>query len=132
MAIATEMEMRGIEGEQVLLRLILSESRRHDHHALYRRLVELLRDEGMAGATVLAGIAGFGHDRRVHTVDVEVLAQGLPVVVEVVDTQEHIDRVLPKLEVLMVGGVIMLERAHVVRYVTPALPGESENEPESR
>jgi len=72
--------------------------------------------DGLAGATVLKGIAGFGHDRRVHTAAIEVVAEGLPVVVEAVDTRERIDRVLPKLEALMAGGVIMLERAHVIRY----------------
>lgn len=50
--------MRGIEGEQVLLRMILSESRTHDHQPLYRKIVDVLRTEGIAGATVLKGIAG--------------------------------------------------------------------------
>lgn len=111
--------MRGIEGEQVLLRLIVSESRTHDGRPLYRKLLEVLREEGMAGATVLKGIAGFGHDRAVHTVAIEVAAIGLPLVIETVDSQEHIDRVLPKLEALMEGGVMMLERAHVIRYAPP-------------
>jgi PII-like signaling protein len=108
--------MRGIEGEQVLLRLILSESQRHEHRSVFRAIVELLRKEGMAGTTVLKGIAGFGHDRHVHTIDIEVASFDLPVIIEVVDTQEHIDRVLPKLGPLMQGGVMMTERAHVIRY----------------
>jgi PII-like signaling protein len=108
--------MRGIEGEQVLLRIILSESRTHDRAPLFRRLLELLRAEGLAGATVLKGVAGFGHDRHIHTVAIEVASQGLPIVLEVVDTQEHIDRVLPKVDALMSGGVVMIERAHVIRY----------------
>ena len=108
--------MRGIAGEQVLLRMILSESRTHDHQPLYRKIVDVLRAEGMAGATVLKGIAGFGHDRDLHTIAIEVAAQGLPVVVEVVDTPERIDHVLPKLEALMAGGVLTVERARVIRY----------------
>jgi len=108
--------MRGIQGEQVLLRLILSESRTHEHRPLFRKLVEVLREEGMAGATVLRGIGGFGHDRDIHTINIEVAAVGLPVVIEVVDTQERINHVLPKLEALMEGGLMMLERAHVIRY----------------
>ena len=108
--------MRGIEGEQVLLRLILSESRHHDHRPLFRAILELLRKEGMAGTTVLKGIAGFGHDRDIHTIDMEVASVGLPLIIEVVDTQAHIDRVLPRLEPLMGGGVVMMERAHVIRY----------------
>ena len=108
--------MRGIEGEQVLLRVILSESRRHEHRPLFRKLLDVLRAEGMAGTTVLKGIAGFGHDRQVHSIDIEVASIGLPVVLEVVDTQEQIDRVLPKVEALMKGGAIMIERARVIRY----------------
>jgi PII-like signaling protein len=115
--------VRGIEGEQILLRIILSESRTLNRRPLYQRIVELLRAEGLAGATVLKGVAGFGHDRRMHTAAIEVTAEGLPVVVEVVDTQEHIDRVLPKIEALMAGGgVTMLERAKVLRYASPAPP----------
>jgi PII-like signaling protein len=109
--------MRGIEGEQVLLRVIVSESGRAGHQALFLRIIEVLREEGLAGATAVKGIAGFGHDRHVHTDTIEVLAQGLPIVVEVVDTQAHIDRVLPRLEALLEGGVMMTERAHVIRYV---------------
>ena len=108
--------MRGIEGEQVLLRIILSESRTHDRAPLFRRLLELLRTEGLAGATVLKGVAGFGHGRDIHTIAIEVAALGLPLVLEVVDTQEHIDRVLPKVDALMSGGVVMIERARVIRY----------------
>ncbi len=108
--------MRGIEGEQVLLRLILSESRHQDHKPLFRVILELLRREGMAGTTVIKGIAGFGHDRHIHTIDIEVASIGLPIVVEVVDTQAHIDHVLPQLAPLMEGGVIMMERAHVICY----------------
>lgn len=108
--------MRDIEGERVLLRLIFSESQRHEHRPVFRAIVDLLRKEGMAGTTVLKGMAGFGHDRHVHTIDIEVTSFGLPVVIEVVDTQEHVDRVLPKLGALMHGGVVMMERAHVIRY----------------
>jgi len=109
--------MRGIEGEQVLLRIVLSESRTYDHDPLFWRILEMLRAEGLAGTTVLKGVAGFGHDRYFHTILVEVAAQGLPIVLEVVDTPERIDHVLPKVDALMGdGGVVMTERAHVIRY----------------
>lgn len=88
--------MRGIEGEQVLLRIILSESRTHDRQPLHERLLELLRDEGLAGTTVLKGVAGFGHDRTIHARAIEVAAQGLPVVLEVVDTADRIQAVIPR------------------------------------
>jgi PII-like signaling protein len=110
--------MRGIEGEQVLLRVILSESHRVDRQPLFMRIVEILRADGLAGVTVTKGVAGFGHDRQVHTDTIEVLAQGLPMVIEVVDTPARLERVLPKLEAVMEGGVIMMERAHVIRYAT--------------
>ena len=109
--------MRGIEGEQVLLRIILSESRSYDRGPLFQRILEMLRAEGLAGTTVLKGVAGFGHDRRVHTFMLEVSAEGLPIVLEVVDTPERIERVLPRLDALMGDrGVVMTERAHVIRY----------------
>jgi PII-like signaling protein len=109
-------DVRGIVGEQVLLRIIVAESRTHDDRPLFAALVELLRSERLAGCTVVKGIAGFGHDRRVHTLALEVAAHHLPVVIEVVDAQERIDHVLPKIEALMAGGVITLERAQVIRY----------------
>ncbi len=79
-------------------------------------LVERLRKDGFAGATVLRGLAGFGARSVVHTTHLLELSQDLPLVIEVVDTEEHINRVLPKIEALMKGGVIMTERAHVIRY----------------
>jgi len=112
--------MRGIEGEQVLLRLIVSESRYEAGQPLFRAILELLRKEGVAGTTVLKGIAGFGHDRDIHTIDIEVASLGLPLVIEVVDTPEHVERVLGKLEPLLAGAVVMLERAHVIRYTNSA------------
>jgi hypothetical protein len=117
--------MRGIEGEQVLLRVILSESREHDRRPLYRKILDVVREEGLAGATVFRGIAGFGHDRALHTIDLEVASQGLPIVVEVVDAPERIERVVPKLEALLAGGVMMLERARVIRYGRTAPRGPS-------
>jgi len=108
--------MRGIEGEQVLMRIFLGEPRKSGHRALHWEVLDMLRAEGLAGATVLKGIAGFGHQRHVHTDSIEVLAESLPLVIEVVDTQEHIDRILPNIEVLMAGGSIMMERVHVIRY----------------
>ena len=116
--------MRGIGGEQVLLRIILSESRTYDHRPLFRRLLDVLREDGLAGATVLKGTAGFGHDRSLHSDAIEVTAQGLPIILETVDTREQIERVLPKIEALMTGGVIMMERAHVLRYGAQPRPAQ--------
>jgi PII-like signaling protein len=109
--------MRGIQGEQVLLRIIVGESQRVDHAPLALRIIELLRREGLAGATAVKGIAGFGHDRQVHSAAIEVLAQNLPIVIEVVDAAARVEGVLPAVEALMAGGgVVMTERAQVIRY----------------
>jgi PII-like signaling protein len=108
--------MRGIEGEQVLVRIYLGESRMAHRQPLYRELLELLRQEGLAGATVLKGCAGYGHDRVVHTANIESLAADLPVVIETVDTPQHVEQLLRTIDELMTGGLVMTERAHVVRY----------------
>jgi hypothetical protein len=108
--------MRGIEGEQVLVRIYLGESRVSHGRPLYRQLLELLRQEGLAGATVLKGCVGYGHDRVLHTVNIESLAADLPVVIETVDTPQHVEQLLGRIDALMTGGLVMTERAHVVRY----------------
>jgi PII-like signaling protein len=108
--------MRGIEGEQILVRIYLGESRRVHRQPLYRQLLELLRQEGLAGATVLKGCVGYGHDRVVHTANIECLAADLPVVIETVDAPKHVEQLLAKIDALMTGGLVMTERAHVVRY----------------
>ena len=108
--------MRGIEGEQVLLRIVLSESRTRDGQPLFRRVLELLRAEGLAGATVLKGIAGLGQRGDIHTVDIEVISQDLPIAIEAVDRPERIAGVLPKLGLLVSDGSVTLERArHATR-----------------
>lgn len=98
------------------MRIFLGEPRTPGDLALHSEVLNMLRAEGLAGATVFKGIAGFGHHHQVHTDSIEVLAQSLPLVIEVVDTQEHLDRILPKLDTLMVGGSIMMEPVRVVRY----------------
>jgi PII-like signaling protein len=108
--------MRGIEGEQVLVRIYVGEAKRAHRQPLYRQLLELLRAEGLAGATVLKGTVGLGRDGVVHTANIESLAADLPVVIETVDTPQHIEELLGKLDGLMSGGLVMTERARVVCY----------------
>jgi PII-like signaling protein len=108
--------MRRIEGEQVLVRIYLGESKRVHHQPLYRQLLELLRAEGLAGATVLKGWAGYGQDGVLHTATIESLAADLPVVIETVDTLQHVEQLLGKIDAMMTGGLVMTERARVVRY----------------
>ena len=112
--------MTGLTGEQVLMRIFIGESDRHGHMPLYEALVELLRKEGFAGATVLRGVAGFGAHSVYHTDKLLRLSMDLPIVVEVVDSQERIDGVMPRIDEMMSGGMITLEKATVIRYSPPA------------
>jgi uncharacterized protein len=103
-------------GENVLMRIFIGESDRHGHRPLYEELVELLRREGLAGATVLRGVAGFGAHSVYHTDKLLELSLDLPMIIEAVDTQEKIDAVLPKIEEMMNGGLVTLEDVKVIRY----------------
>jgi PII-like signaling protein len=108
--------MRRIEGEQVLMRVFLGESDRWGHQPLYMGLLELFRAEGLAGATVLRGVAGFGPDSILHTASLFRLSSDLPMIVEVVDSEDRIQAILPEVDRRMRGGLITLERVRVVRY----------------
>ncbi|KTB48169.1 DUF190 domain-containing protein [Dehalogenimonas alkenigignens] len=108
--------MRKIEGEQVLMRVFIGESDTHSGRPLYLTLLELFKSRGLAGATVLRGIGGFGARSHIHTTHLLRLSQDLPVVIEVVDSQEHLDGVLPEVEKLMGDGLITMEKVRVIRY----------------
>ncbi|WP_243373224.1 DUF190 domain-containing protein [Geotalea sp. SG265] len=108
--------MTKLTGEQVLMRIFIGESDRHGHVPLYEALVELFRREGLAGATVIRCIAGFGAHSVYHTDKLLRLSTDLPVIVEVVDSQEKIDAVMPRIDQMMDGGMITLEKATVIRY----------------
>lgn len=108
--------MTKLIGEQVLMRIFIGEGDRFEHKPLYEALVELLRKEGFAGATVLRGVCGFGANRVYHTQKLLDLSADLPLVVEVVDSQEKIDAIMPRIDAMMGGGMITLEKATVIRY----------------
>jgi uncharacterized protein len=108
--------MRQLEGEQVLMRIFLGESDQWEHRPLYMALVELFRRNGLAGATVLKGVAGFGARSLVHTASLLRLSTDLPLIIEVVDSQDHVDRVLPAIDRMMGGGLVTMEKVRVIRY----------------
>jgi PII-like signaling protein len=108
--------MRGIEGEQVLVRIFIGESDRTGHTSLYLALLQLFRERGLAGATVTKGVAGFGANSIIHTTRILDVSSDLPLVIEVVDTQQHIDSVLPDVDRMMGGGLITMEKVKVIRY----------------
>ncbi len=102
--------------EGKLLRVFLGERDRSDGRPTYEAVVRLARSEGLAGATVLRGVEGFGHSSRLHTAKILRLSEDLPMVVEIVDAAERIDAFLPKLEGLVRGGLVTVERAEVLVY----------------
>jgi len=108
--------MRKLNGEQVLVRIYIGESDKHQGKPLYQYLVEMLKREKLAGVTVLRGILGFGAKSHLHTAHILRLSQDLPIVVEVVDSQENIDRILPEVEKVMGDGLITIENVKVFRY----------------
>jgi PII-like signaling protein len=115
--------MRVLTGEQTLARIFLGESDTWHHQPLYRALVERLRQEGYAGATVLRGIEGFGARSVLHTSRILDLSSDLPIVVEVVDTEERIQALLPILDEMLGSALVTLEKVRVLRYGVPAKSG---------
>ena len=109
------------EGERTLMRVFLGESDRcasgpYEGKPLYEAMLLTLREAGCAGATVVRAIAGFGASSKLHTGKVLRLSTDLPVIVEVVEDEENLRRILPRLEEMMGNGLITLERAHVILY----------------
>ena len=110
------MEHERFEGERTLMRIHIGESDKWHGRLLYEALVELFRREGLSGATVLRGVAGYGSTSRYHTDKILRLSQDLPIVVEVVEDSERVERILPMLDEMIGGGLITLERVRVILY----------------
>ncbi len=105
-----------IEGQGLLVRIYIGESDHWRGTPLYRAIVELLRKRGIAGATVLRGIEGFGAKAHLHTTRILQLSQDLPVLIEVVDQEDRIRAVLPELDAMVNDGLITLEHVEVIAY----------------
>ncbi len=108
--------MRKLEGDRVLVRIFIGEADRWHHQPLHVALLERLRREGFAGATVYRGVAGFGAHSVVHTAQILRLSEDLPLVIEVVDTDEQVQRLQPILDEMVKEGLVTMEKVHVVRY----------------
>jgi PII-like signaling protein len=104
------------EGDGTLLRIFIGESDRWHGRPLYEAIVERVREHGLAGATVIRGIEGFGATSRVHTTRILRLSTDLPVVIEIVDAKERIDEILPALDEMVGDGLITLEKVRVITY----------------
>ena len=110
-----------LAGEGTLLRIFLGESDRLEHHALYDVIVRTARENGMAGATVLRGVEGFGaRSRVIHTAKILQLSEDLPIVIEIVDTEEKVQAFVPLVDALFEkaggGGMKTLEQVNVIKY----------------
>jgi len=109
--------MRVLDGEQLLVRIFIGDADKWHHQSLHRALLERLRREGFAGATVIHGVAGFGAASVIHTSSIVDLSADLPVLIEVIDDQEHIDKLVPILdEMLTKGALVTIEKIRVLRY----------------
>lgn len=105
-----------LEGEGKLLRIFVGESDRWEGRPLFEAIVRKVRETGGAGATVLRGIEGFGAHSRIHTARILRLSEDLPIVIEVVDTAERIDALLPLLDEMIEDGLVTIETVRILRY----------------
>jgi|ERR1043165_1026742 len=105
-----------IPHEAILLRIFIGESDRYEHHPLYEAIVLKARELHLAGATVLRGPMGFGKSSRLHTTKILRLSMDLPLVIEIVDSEEKIRAFLPILDPMMQGGLLTMEKVNVIDY----------------
>ena len=104
--------------DAVLLRIFFGEDERFGHKPLYEAIVLKAREMHLAGATVLRGPMGFGHSSRLHTTKIEDLAENLPIIVEIVDSEEKITAFLSELDGMIGSGLVTLEKVKVLQYGT--------------
>ena len=102
--------------DALLLRIYIGESDRWQHQTLYEAIVLKARELHLAGATVLRGPMGFGAASRIHTAKILRLSMDLPMVIEIVDTEEKVKSLLPFLEQMMGGGLVTMEKIKVIHY----------------
>ena len=105
-----------IPTDAVLLRIFLGENDRWEHKPLYEAIVLAARAQHLAGATVLRGPMGFGKSSRVHTSKILRLSADLPLVIEIVDSEQNINAFLPTLDKMMGGGLVTMEKVKVLHY----------------
>ena len=102
--------------DAVLLRIFIGEDDKSGHRPLYEALVLKAREMGVAGATVLRGPMGFGHSSRLHTTKILRLSQDLPLVIEIVDSEDKIDEFVATIESMMGSALVTTEKVKVIRY----------------
>ncbi|MEJ2662615.1 MAG: DUF190 domain-containing protein [Spirochaetia bacterium] len=102
--------------QSTLLRIFIGESDKYNHKPLYEQIVLKARELNLAGATVIRGILGFGADSRLHTAKLLNLSFDLPIVIEIVDTQENLDKLLPFIDEAVIEGLVTMEKVKVIKY----------------
>jgi len=105
-----------LPSEAELLRIFIGETTKIGQRPLYELIVEEARKRGLAGATVIRGIMGFGKNSRIHTAKILRLSEDLPLVIEIVDKPERIAAFLPDLESMIDEGLVTLEKVRVIAY----------------
>ena len=110
-----------IPGDALLLRIFCGESDRHGSRPLYEAVVLKARELQLGGATVLRGPMGFGQSSRLHTAKILRLSDDLPLVIEIVDSEEKIRAFLPVLDQMMASGLVTLEKVQVLHYGTESM-----------
>lgn len=106
-----------IEGKGKMLKIYIGEADRYKGRPLYDAIVRKLREEGVAGATVIKGIEGFGAHSRLHTSKLLRLSEDLPIVIEVVDRPERIEKIIPILDQMISEGMVMLVNdVEIIKY----------------
>ena len=104
------------QGEGLLARIFIGESDRWEGAPLYEAIVQRAREKGLAGATVLRGIEGYGAHNFIHTARIQRLAEDLPIVIEIVDQKEKVEAFLPELDEMVAEGLVTLEPVQVILY----------------
>lgn len=112
-----------LEGDGLLVRIFIGEQDRWHGKPLYEAIVAMARESGLAGATVLRGLMGFGAKSRIHTAKILRLSEDLPIVIEIVDTEERIRPILPRLDEMVADGMVTLEKVQVIAYRAAPRPG---------
>jgi len=105
-----------LPSEAELVRIFIGESDRFDGRPLYEALVRMARERGMAGATVVRGIMGFGADSRMHTAKILRLSEDLPIVIEIADATEKIESFLAAIDGMIEEGMVTVEKVRVIAY----------------
>jgi len=111
-------------GDAELLRIFIGESDKYEGRPLYEKIVDLAREQGLAGATVLRGTLGFGAHSHMHSAKILRLSEDLPMVIEIVDKPQKIERFVPLLDGMIQEGLVTLESIHVLAYRAPEPSGD--------